>query len=122
MEFNQEIQDFFWFFSSFDVLNSHTSLISLHIFSCNVVTYPEIGNANFKCALWTFKQLPALKCEGVVEFPLFSFMVNPHRASAAMLALPLPMEYNATLGNGEGDRFPSVTQASIDDAAGAADA
>ena len=24
-------------------------------------TYPEIGDANFKCALWTFKQQPALK-------------------------------------------------------------
>ena len=41
-------------------------------------------------------------------------MVNPHRASAAMLALPLPLEYIVTLGNGgRGDRFSSVTQTSM---------
>ena len=34
--------------------------------------HPEIGNTNFKCALWSFKQQLALKCEHVVEFLLFS--------------------------------------------------
>ena len=42
-----------------------------------------------------------------------NFKVNPHRASAAMLALPLalslPLKYIVTLGNWRGDRFPSVT-------------
>ena len=36
-------------------------------------SYPEIGNANFKCALWTFKQQLALNYEHVVEFLLFSY-------------------------------------------------
>ena len=40
--------------------------------------YPEIGNTNFTCALWTFKQQWAPKCLCVVEFLLFS---NKHRCT-----------------------------------------
>ena len=37
------------------------------------LAYPKIGNSNFKCTLWTFKQQLALKCECFVEFLLFSY-------------------------------------------------
>ena len=37
-------------------------------------SYPEIGNANFKCTLWTFKIAINFKiCECVVEFLLSSY-------------------------------------------------
>ena len=39
-----------------------------------------------------------LKCKILPQG--LGFKVNPHRASAAMLALPLPLKYIVTLGNG----------------------
>ena len=36
-------------------------------------SYPKIGDASFKCALWTFKQHLALKCECVMELLLFCY-------------------------------------------------
>ena len=38
----------------------------------NVQTYPAIGDANYKCTLWTLTQHLTWKCEHVVEFLLFS--------------------------------------------------
>ena len=43
------------------------------LFSVQTFSYPQIADAKFRCALWTFKQQLALKCENVVEFLLFSY-------------------------------------------------
>ena len=32
--------------------------------------YPEIGDGNFRCALWSFQQQIVLKCEHFVPFVL----------------------------------------------------
>ena len=47
---------------------------SNEFYTLTLRTYLEIGDANFNCVLWTFKQQVALKkCEHVVEFPLFFY-------------------------------------------------
>ena len=38
-----------------------------------IICYSEIGDAYFKCTLWTFKQQLTLKCEHVVEFLLLLY-------------------------------------------------
>ena len=40
---------------------------------CLFHSYPEIADAKFGCALWTFEQQLALKMRALVEFPLFSY-------------------------------------------------
>ena len=50
--------------SNFSVLKFQTDRLT---------SYPEIGNANFKGSLWTFKQQLTLKCESIVKFLLLSY-------------------------------------------------
>ena len=42
--------------------------------SCSLLnTYPQMGDADFRCALWTIKQQNPYKCECVVEILLFPY-------------------------------------------------